>query len=89
MSAEEKLTLTLPSDLVERLSFLTDQSGRSMDEVAGIALRRFVEEELPIFEAIQAGLDDAAAGRTISHEDAVAELRAHIEATVRRNAAAA
>ena len=89
MSAEEKLTLTLPSDLVESLSFLVDQSGRSIHEVATIALRRFVDEELPIFEGIQAGLDDVAAGRTISHEDAMAELRAHIETVARRNAEAA
>ena len=89
MSADEKLTLTLSGELVESLAYIVEQSGRSMDEVATIALRRFVQDEMPIFEGIQAGLDDIAAGRTISHEDAVAELRAHIEATARRNAEAA
>ncbi len=87
MSAEEKLTLTLPAEILEALAYLAEQSGRSVEVVAANALRRFVDFEVPIFEQIEEGMDDIAAGRVVSHEDAMAEIRAHIDA--RKNAEAA
>lgn len=87
MSAEEKLTLTLPGEILEALAYLAEQSGRSVEVVAANALRRFVDFEVPIFEQIEEGMDDIAAGRVVSHEDAMAEIRAHIDA--RKNAEAA
>ena len=87
MSAEEKLTLTLPAEILEALAYLAEQSGRSVEVVAANALRRFVDFEVPIFEQIEEGMDDIAAGRVVSHEDAMAEIRAHIDS--RKNAEAA
>lgn len=87
MSAEEKLTLALPAEILEALSYLSEQSGRPIETIAAQALRRFVDFEVPIFEQIEEGMDDVAAGRVISHEDAMAEIRAHIDA--RKNAEAA
>ena len=87
MSADEKVTLALPAEILEALGYLAEQSGRSVDSLATEALRRFVDREVPLFERIEEGMDDIAAGRIVSHEDAMAEIRAHIEA--RKNAEAA
>ena len=87
MSADEKVTLALPAEILEALAYLAEQSGRSVDSLATEALRRFVDREVPLFERIEEGMDDIAAGRIVSHEDAMAEIRAHIEA--RKNAEAA
>ena len=87
MSAEEKLTLALPPETLEALAYLSEQSGRSVETIVAQAVRRFVDVEVPIFEQIEEGMDDIAAGRLVSHEDAMAQIRAHIEA--RKNAEAA
>lgn len=87
MSAEEKLTLTLAAEILEALAYLSEQSGRSVETIASQALRRFVDFEVPVFEQIEEGMDDIAAGRVVSHEDAMAEIKAHIDA--RKNAEAA
>lgn len=43
-------------------------------------------DELATIEGIEAGMRDARAGRTVSHEEAMAEIQAVIDAARRRKA---
>ena len=78
MSAEEKLTLTLSAEVQEALAYISELSGRTSAALVEEALRQFIDREVPIFEQIEEGMDDFACGRTVSHEDAMGRLRAHI-----------
>jgi predicted transcriptional regulator len=78
VSAEEKLTITVPADVEEALAYIAELSGRTPLALAEQALRQFIEREVPIFEQIEEGMDDFAAGRTVSHDEAMARIRAHM-----------
>lgn len=78
MSVEEKLTIAVPDDVQEALAYIAELSGQTPAALAERALRQFVAREVPIFEQIEEGMDDFAAGRTISHEEVMAQAKAHI-----------
>lgn len=80
---------TLKAAIYERLADFV--AGRVKDfDPASIAERGRMllaaRDELATIEGIKAGMRDARAGRTVSHEEAMAEIQAVIDAARRRKA---
>jgi len=73
------LTVRISSEAKAKLELLARDTKRSKSFLAAEAINRFVEEEAKIIEGIQAGLEDAKAGRVTSHEDAIKTIHATIE----------
>ena len=72
------MTIRLATDTKEKLDRIAADTRRSKSFLASEAVAAYVERELQIIEGIKAGLEDAAAGRVVTHETAVAEMRAAI-----------
>lgn len=75
MNASTTMTIRVTVDLKEKLGRLAQGTRRSRSFLAAEAVTAYVERELEIIEGIQRGLDDLAAGRTLSHEQVTAEAR--------------
>jgi predicted transcriptional regulator len=71
---DDRIRITIEIDSADHaaLTDIAQHVGKSLDEVATSALRARIAEEREWEEAIQAGLADIAAGRTISHEEMLA-----------------
>jgi predicted transcriptional regulator len=69
----------LDSATKSRLEELAQHTRRTKSFLAGEAIADYVERELKIVEAIQRGLEDVKAGRTVPHDVAIARLRATID----------
>jgi predicted transcriptional regulator len=81
------MTIRVRPDVKEKLDRIAADTQRSKSFLAGEAVAAYVERELEIIDGIKRGLADAAAGRVIPHEQAVAEMRAVVEDAKRRKAA--
>ena len=57
-----------------------ERTQRSRSFLAAAAVETYVDRELAIIEDIAHGLADVKAGRTVSHEDAMASLQSRIDA---------
>lgn len=86
MSESTTMTIRVSPELKERLGRLAHDTRRSKSFLAAEAVSAYVDRELAIIEGIQAGMRDARAGRTVPHEQAVAELQAVIDAARGRKA---
>jgi predicted transcriptional regulator len=75
----ETVTVRLDSATKARLEELAQHTRRTKSFLAGEAIADYVERELKIVEAIQRGLEDVKAGRTVPHDVAIARLRATID----------
>ena len=75
----ETVTVRLDSATKSRLEELAQHTRRTKSFLAGEAIADYVERELKIVEAIQRGLEDVKAGRTVPHNVAIARLRATID----------
>ncbi|MDB5658692.1 MAG: transcriptional regulator, CopG family [Cypionkella sp.] len=80
MSASTTLTIRIDSDLKDKLGQLAQDTRRSNSFLAAEAVSAYVERELAIIGGIQRGLADVEAGRVATHDDAMAELYAAIDA---------
>jgi predicted transcriptional regulator len=83
MSASATMTIRIPADVKEKLDRLAHGARRSRSYLAAEAVSAYVARELEIIEGVQRGLADVAAGRVVSHDDAMAEIRQAIEAADR------
>ncbi|WP_420384026.1 CopG family ribbon-helix-helix protein [Novosphingobium sp.] len=72
------LSVSVPTDLTEKLDRLSAGTQRSRSYLTAKALSAYVERELEIIEGIQRGLADVAAGRTTPHDVVMARARAII-----------
>lgn len=88
MSGEEKLTVTLPTEVAEGLRRLAARTERSVDELTAIALERLIQEENPLLDLIEEGVADIEAGRVFTHDEVMADIDAIIERAERRRGAA-
>ena len=79
MTTSTTMTIRLDPQLKAKLGRLADETCRSRSFLAAEAVEAYVNRELAIIEGVERGLADAKAGRTISHEDAMASLRQTIE----------
>jgi predicted transcriptional regulator len=70
MSDTVMLSLRLPAKLAERLEKVAAATERPRSYVAVKAIQEYVESEDEILEGIRAGLAEADAGMTVSHEEA-------------------
>ena len=80
MTASTTMTIRLDPQLKAKLGKLADGTRRSRSFLAAEAVETYVDRELAIIEGIERGLADVEAGRTVSHEDAMASLRQVIDA---------
>lgn len=80
MSASTTMTIRVRPDVKEKLDRIAADTRRSKSFLAGEALAVYVERELAILDGIREGLEDMKAGRLVPHEEAMAEVRAVIEA---------
>ncbi|MGE0282971.1 MAG: CopG family ribbon-helix-helix protein [Rhizobiaceae bacterium] len=65
----ETVTVRLNPATKLRLEELAQQTRRTKSFLAGEAIADYVERELAIVQAIQRGIDDIEAGRTVPHEE--------------------
>ena len=78
MTASTTMTIRLDPAVKAKLGRLADGTRRSRSFLAAEAVEAYVDRELAIIEGIERGLDDALAGRTVSHDAAMARLDAAI-----------
>ncbi len=74
------MTIRLSSDLKDKLDRLAQGTRRSKSFLAAEAVSAYVDREVGIIEGIWQGLADGEAGRTVSHEEAMAEIDAMLDA---------
>ena len=86
MAESTTMTIRVSPELKERLGRLAHDTRRSKSFLAAEAVSAYVDRELAIIEGIKAGMRDARAGRTVSHEEAMAEIDAVIDAAQGRKA---
>lgn len=77
------MTIRVSTDLKERLDRLAADTRRSRSFLAAEAVEAYVARELAIVDGINEALGDVRDGRTIAHDDAMAELNAAIDAAER------
>ncbi len=77
------MTIRVSTDLKERLDRLAADTRRSRSFLAAEAVEAYVARELAIVDGINEGLADIRSGRTVKHDDAMAELNAAIDAAER------
>lgn len=77
------MTIRVSTDLKERLDRLAADTRRSRSFLAAEAVEAYVAKELAIVDGINEGLADIRNGRTVTHDDAMAELNAAIDAAER------
>lgn len=70
------LTVTIVEDMNDGLNELAREFERTRESLIADAIERFVQEELDFVRAIREGDEDFAAGRFVTHEELVAQLRA-------------
>ncbi|MEA1941351.1 MAG: CopG family ribbon-helix-helix protein [Pseudomonadota bacterium] len=79
MNTSTTMTIRLDTGLKARLEKLATRMRRSKSFLAAEAVSAYVDRELEVLEGIERGFADVEAGRTLSHEDAMAELDAAID----------
>jgi predicted transcriptional regulator len=72
------LTIALSRELERELDRLADETGRDRSSLASEAISAFVAQEQAAIAGIRRGLEDVAAGRTVPHAEAMAQIRAAI-----------
>lgn len=81
------ISVRLPEEVEDQLARLATQTRRTKSFLAGEAIAAYVRRELDIIEGIHRGLADMKAGRTITHDQAMAEMEAAIEEVASRKPA--
>lgn len=72
------VTVRLPPEVKDRLDLLAERTRRTRSFLAGEAIAAYVANELAIIEGIHEGLADVRAGRVVSHDQMMEEVRAII-----------
>lgn len=80
MPTSTTMTIRLSSEVKDKLGRLAQGTRRSRSFLASEAVEAYVARELEIIDGIQRGLADVAAGRVVSHDTAMEELRTAIDA---------
>jgi len=84
MTASTTMTIRVSSETKLKLERIAADTRRSKSFLAAEAVSAYVDRELDIIEGIKLGMADAAAGRVVSHDEAMAEIDAMIEAAEAR-----
>ncbi|MER8864108.1 CopG family ribbon-helix-helix protein [Mesorhizobium sp. M0751] len=86
MTANATMTIRVSSETKLKLEQIAAVTRRSKSVLAAEAVSAYVDRELEIIEGIQRGIADAAAGRVVPHDEAMAEIDAIIEAAEAKRA---
>ena len=86
MTASTTMTIRVRPDVKEKLDRIAADTQRSKSFLAGEAVAAYVERELEIIDGIKRGMADAAAGRVVPHDEAMAEIYAAIDAAESKRA---
>ncbi|TMA70718.1 MAG: CopG family transcriptional regulator [Deltaproteobacteria bacterium] len=78
------IRVTLPSRVKRKLEKVAASTRRTPSAVAAKAIAWYVEDEAAFIAAVEAGLEDAAAGRVVEH----AEIQAWVDSLRPRRRAA-
>ena len=84
MTASTTMTIRVSSETKLKLERIAADTRRSKSFLAAEAVSAYVDRELDIIEGIKLGMADAAAGRVVPHDEAMAEIDAMIEAAEAR-----
>jgi predicted transcriptional regulator len=84
MSASTTMTIRLSTETKEKLGRLAHDTRRTKSYLAGEAVSAYVDRELAIIDGVQRGMADVRAGRVVSHDQAMAEIDALLEAASRK-----
>ncbi len=87
MSETTTITVRIPKNVKAGLDALARDTRRSRSFLAAEAIAEFVAQETVIVGKMLKGMNDFEAGRVVSHEDAIARLRATVERNRSRKAA--
>jgi predicted transcriptional regulator len=87
MISHATVTINIRPEVKEKLERIASDTQRSESSLLDEAVEAYVGREMEVLDGIRRGLADAKAGYVISHEDAVAEMRAVVEDAKRRKAA--
>lgn len=79
MTKSASLNLRVSEGLKAKLNLFAEKTQRTPSSVAERAMEAFLDRELEMIEAVEAAKEDFRLGRTVSHEDAMARIRATIE----------
>ena len=74
MTASTTMTIRVSPEVKQKLDRIATDTRRSKSFLAGEAVAAYVERELEIIDGIKRGMADAAAGRVVPHDQAMAEL---------------
>ena len=80
MPTTATMTIRVSSETKRKLERLAADTRRSKSFLAAEAVSAYVERELAIIDGIRRGLADVEAGRVVSHDEAVTEIQAVIDA---------
>ncbi len=78
------MTISITPMIEEKLNLVASLTNSDRNTVLKNLISASLDEKLKRLAAIQEGLDDIEAGRTVDHEEAMREIRAEI-ARVRRH----
>lgn len=79
MSKTASLNLRVSETLKAKLGRFAERTHRTPSAVAERAMEAFLDRELEMLDAIERSQEDFRHGRMVSHEDAMARIRATIE----------
>ncbi|AYD02451.1 CopG family ribbon-helix-helix protein [Neorhizobium sp. NCHU2750] len=79
MPGSTTMTIRVPAEVKEKLERIAADTRRSKSFLAAEAVEAYVGRELEIIEGIKRGRADADAGRVVSHDQAMADMRAVVE----------
>ena len=84
MPASATMTIRLSPEIKEKLGRLAHDTRRTKSYLAGEAVSAYVQRELDIIDGIQNGMADVRDGRVVSHDQAMAEIDAVLNAAERK-----
>ena len=79
MAKTKTLNLRVSEVLKSKLGQFAERTQRTPSAVAERAMEAFLDREMEMLEAIEQSREDFSEGRTVSHEDAMARIRATID----------
>ncbi len=86
MTASTTMTIRVSPETKTKLERIAADTRRSKSFLAAEAVSAYVERELEIIDGIKRGMADAAAGRVVPHDEAIAEIYAAIDAAESKRA---
>lgn len=81
MAKSTTMTFRIEPAVLAKLDAIARESRRSKSAIVTVALEGYLAYEEEIVLGIQRAQEEVRAGQTVSHDDAIAELRAFVKET--------